>query len=153
MPGWRQFRPRRRHAVRRWRRGQRASIQRRIDLAGALPGAGGHHILIAVQAFHQEIHRVPDTVELLALEHAALRVIGGELQALERHLVIIGRERTVLQKQLRMILGLVRVARQDALVKALHRRQGGPVAQHHVEEFQLLGVAAQHDEAERQRRR
>ena len=117
-----------------------------------LPGAGSASSWSASSA-DQLLDRVLDPLELLRREHAALRVVGGELQALERHLVVVGGERALLQQQLGVVLHLVRVAGEHALVEALDRRQRRPVAQQHVEELQPLHVPAQHHQAEGQRRR
>jgi hypothetical protein len=48
---------------------------------------------------------------------------------------------------------LVRIAGEHALVEVLGRAQRRPVAEQHVEELEALDMAAEHDEAERQRRR
>jgi hypothetical protein len=69
------------------------------------------------------------------VQNAALRVVGGQLQAFKRDLVIVRGQRAVLEQQLDMVLGLIGVARQDALVEALDRRHRRAVAQQHGEEL------------------
>ena len=52
-----------------------------------------------------------------------------------------------------MLERLVRIAGEHALVEVLGRAQRRPVAEQHVEELEALDMAAEHDEADRQRRR
>lgn len=42
--------------------------------------------------------RVPHLFELSVTDHAALGVVGGELQPFERHLIVVGRQRSFVKK-------------------------------------------------------
>ena len=86
-------------------------------------------------------------------EDAAGGVVRGELQSLQRDLVVVGRQRALLQQLLGVLERLVGIAGEHALVEVLGRAQRRPVAEQHVEEFEPLDMAAEHDEAEGQRRR
>ena len=87
------------------------------------------------------------------VERAALRIGLRELQALQGDFVVVGRERSFLQKLLGLFGGFGGIAGEHALVEDFRRRQRRPVAEHDVEEFQPLDMASEHDEAHGQRRR
>ena len=75
----------------------------------------------------------------------------ASLRPLERDLVVIGREGTLLQELLGLVERLSRISRQHALVEDFRRRQSGAISEHHVQELQTLDVAAHDHEADRQR--
>ena len=89
---------------------------------------------------------------LVGGQDAAYGIAGGEFEALQHDVVVIAQQRAFLQQQLGMLLRLFRVVGEDSLVEILHRRQRWPVAKQHFEEFELVDVAAEHHEADRQRR-
>ena len=84
-------------------------------------------------------------------EGQAERIVRGELQPLERYLIVIRGERPFLEVSLRLFLRLIRIVRQDALVEALRGCQRRPVAEQHVEKLELLDMTAQDDQAKRER--
>src|SRR3954467_13695296 len=84
-------------------------------------------IVVLCEFADQTIDRVPHLFELSVSDHAALGIVGGKLQTLERHLVVVGRQRALVEEKLGMALGLVGVACEYALVEALDRREGRPI--------------------------
>ena len=113
----------------------------------------GLPVLLVVQFVDQLADGSFDLFDAWRRRATPVDVVLRKLQALERDLVVIGRERLLLQKFLGLIERLGRVSRQHALIENFRRRQSGPVAEHHVEELQTLDVPAEHHEAYRQRRR
>ena len=67
-------------------------------------------------------------------------VVGSQLQPLQHDLVVIGQERLLRQVALGLLLDLVRIVRQHPLIKTRLRAQDRTVAEHHVEEFEVLDV-------------
>ena len=118
-------------------------------------GFGRHLCLILVRA---EIvddfrDRIADAQHVFVADQSPVRIGLGELEAFEEHLVVVGGKRFFLEDGFGLFGGLDRVARQHALIDQLCRRQGRLVAQHHVEKFEAVDVAAEHDEADGQRDR
>ena len=50
-----------------------------------------------------------DVLQLLSAQHAAFRIVGGELQAFERHLIVVCRKRPLLEQQLGLLESLIRI--------------------------------------------
>ena len=86
-------------------------------------------------------------------QHTALDIDGRKLQAGDRDLVIIGRQRLVLHPLLGGVVHLVEIASQHALVEALHRGQRRLVAEQHIEKLQPPDMAPEHDQAQGERHR
>ncbi len=86
-------------------------------------------------------------------EDAARRVPGRQFERLQHHVLVIRGERAMLEDQLGMAQHLLGIAREDALVEVLHGCQRGPVAEQHVEELEMVGMAPEHHEAGGERRR
>ena len=107
---------------------------------------------MTAEILHEGPDHVLDLIELALSQDAARRIVGGELQASEGDLVVIGRQGALLQQDFGRFQRLVRIAREHALIEVLRRRQGGPVAQEHVEELEPLHMPPQHHEAEGQGR-
>ena len=71
------------------------------------------------QTAHQNLYGPADLVELLAIDDPFFGVGRGEPHRLDDDLVIVGSERSLLQDYLRMVLGFVGVASQNALIERL----------------------------------
>ena len=104
---------------------------------------------IVDEILDRRLHRL----QRFALQHPALRVRCGELEAFQRDVVVIGDERPVLEQDLGMVARLVGIAGEDALIEVFHRRQRGPITEQHVEEFKVLDVAAEHHQQHGEGRR
>ena len=86
-------------------------------------------------------------------QHAAIYVQLCQCKPFDRHLIVISRQRPVLEELFCLVRSFVRIARQHALIEALFWCQCRLVAKQDSKEFQVLDVAAEHDETHGQRRR
>ena len=97
-------------------------------------------------------HGVADAHPARLVELSPVGVRLRELEALDQNFLVIGGERLVLEIGLRLLGRLDRISGQHALVGQLGGRKHRLVAEHHVEEFQPVDMAAENREANRQRR-
>jgi hypothetical protein len=80
--------------------------------------------------------------------------LAAELQAFERHLVVVCRKRPFpFEQQLGLLESLIRVVSEHALVEVLDRRERRSIPEQDVEELQAVDMAPEYDETQRQRRR
>ena len=108
-------------------------------------------IFVVVQILDQALDAQLDPFEMVSGQNTSFGVDDSEPQALQRHVVVVGRQRHLLQQDLGMVMHLVRIARQHPLIEAFHRCQRRAVAQQHVEKLQPRHMPPKHHQAERQR--
>jgi hypothetical protein len=89
---------------------------------------------------------------LREIERAACEVVLRKLQPGQRHLVVVGRERPLLEKLLGFFHGLGGIVGEHALVEDLRRRERRPIPEHHIEKLEALDMSAEHDQADGQGR-
>ena len=120
---------------------------------GLLGGANGHlAVFVFVKILDQTLDAQIDPFEMVRGQSASFGVDDGEPQAFQRHVIVIRRQRQLLQQDLGMVMHLVWVARQHSLIEAFHRCERRTIAQQHVEKLQPRHMPPKHHEAERQRR-
>lgn len=118
-------------------RAPRLALVRSVVMIGQVADQGGDRLL--------------DMNELCGRKRAARGIGGRKLQPLQRDLVVIRGERAFLEQSLGLIEHLVRIAGEHPLIEAFGRRKRGPVAKHHVKEFQPVHVSAEHHQAQGER--
>ena len=111
----------------------------------------GGIVLMGLQILDQRSDRPRHPFQLLGRQHLAGCVGIGQRHRRDRDLVIISRERLILQQRFGLLQHLVRVPGQHPLVKALNRGQRRPIPQQHIKKLQPLHMPPEHDHAERQR--
>jgi hypothetical protein len=58
-----------------------------------------------------------------------LRIVGRELQALERHLIVVCRKGPLLEEQLGLLESLIRIVGEQALVEVFNWRKRRSIAE------------------------
>src|SRR5215211_5249299 len=108
-------------------------------------------VFVGVEIVNDLDDDVADTLHALVIERVAFGVRLRQPQPTHEHGLVVFDQRLLLEKLLGLLDGLDRIARQHALVHLLLRRERWLASQHHLEELQPLNVAAENDEADRQR--
>ena len=94
-----------------------------------------------------------DPYPVRVIERAPIDVQLSQREPLDRDFVVIDRQGLALEERFGLMRGLVGVVGEQALIKALLRRQRRLVAEQHLEELQMLDMPPQHNQAHGQRRR
>ena len=105
-------------------------------------------ILVCTEIVDNFRDGIADAQHLFVADQSPVRIGLREFEAFEEHLVVVGDKWFFLEDGFGLFGGLDRVTRQHALIDQLCRRQGRLVAEHHVEKFEAVDVAAEHDEAD-----
>ena len=101
---------------------------------------------------HDGHHAIGDAAPELDIG-APPPVVFGQAQRRDRHVVVERQRRALIDVVLGDLDGLLHVPRQQALIKALGRRQHRAAAEQDAQELEPGHVAADHHEAHGERRR